>query len=221
MFPLIQAYTSATGFSKEIIKDCITFLPGLLRVGARRESPLATSIFYIIVSFNFDPILRPAYNFTGVVYRGLRLSSDYIRTYKKNQIVVNRPFLSTSQDHRVAESFFSGSDGTKDFRRAQYTNEFLEASLVCTYKISRPQTRALDIGAISEFPGELEILIMPISAFRIIDIDCDLDKSKFHIILEDCDLPSEHDPTPPIIRCDFAEVPGVLLIGSIVAVKTA
>jgi len=188
-------------------------------VNVNPENTLSASIFYLIASFNFDPMLRPKYAFTGRVYRGLKTSADYIRTYKKNELVANRAFISTSRKIEVA-NMFAGFDQSNQFRQAQ-RNNYLQAAVRLTYQIRRPETRAINITNMSMFSTtEQEILLMPISAFRVIDIKSDANGSQFDITLEDCELPSKNDPVAPVVRCDFAEFPNIPFVVPILQVKT-
>jgi hypothetical protein len=219
LFPVITAYTAPFDFDKVMNRHCIDVLPGLLRANGNPENPLAASIFYLIAAFNYDPMLRPKYAFTGRVYRGLKMSLDYIRTYKKNELIANRAFISTSKKIEVA-SIFAGFGQPNQFRQTQSHN-FLQAAVRCTYQIRRPETHAINITNMSAFSeNEEEILLMPISAFRIIDIRTNANGSEFDITLEDCDLPSKQDPIAPIVRCDFAEMPNLPLVMPIIQVKT-
>ncbi len=218
LFPVISAYTAPFDFDKVMNRHCIDILPGLLRANGNPENPLAASIFYLIAAFNYDPMLRPKYAFTGRVYRGMKMSLDYIRTYKKDELVANRAFISTSKRIEVA-NMFAGFDQSKQFRQTQ-SQKFLQAAVRLTYHIRRPETRAINITNMSTFSQtEEEILLMPISAFRIIDIRANANGSIFDISLEDCDLPSKQDPLAPIVRCDFAEFPYLPLIMPIIQVK--
>jgi len=214
---VIKTYTSSANFDKIVNRHCIEVLPGLLRTNGNPENTLTASIFYLIASFNFDPILRPKFAYTGRVYRGLRTSLAYIRTYRKNELVVNRSFVSTSKKLDVA-NIFASFEQQNQFRKAQSSSNFLEAIVRCTYEIRRLQTRAINM---SMFPkDEEEVLLMPLSTFRIVDIKYNINESEFDIFLEDCDLPSKHDPTAPIIRCDFAEISNIQLVVPVFQVKT-
>ncbi len=216
---MITAYTEPINFDKIMNRHCIEILPGLLRVNANPENTLAASIFYLIASFNFDPLLRPKYVYTGRVYRGLRTNLDYIRTYRKNELVVNRPFLSTSKNIDVA-NMFAGVENRNQFRKTQSPSNILEVAVRCTYEIRRLETRAINITNMSTYrKNEEEVLLMPISTFRVVDIKFNADGSIFDIMLEDCDLPSERDPVAPIIRLDFAEIPTIPLVVPILQVR--
>ncbi|UJR17775.1 hypothetical protein I4U23_004673 [Adineta vaga] len=75
-------------------------------------------------------------------------------------------------------------------------------------RTSQPETHAINITNISALGrNEEEVLLMPLSTFRIIDINFDRNQNLYNIALEDCNLPSENDPSAPIIHCDFAETP--------------
>ncbi|CAF0951646.1 unnamed protein product [Adineta steineri] len=207
LFPVITAYTTTLRFDKVVNQHCIEVLPGLLQANGKPGNTLATSIFYLIASFNYDPMLRPNYAYTGRVYRGLTLSLDYIQTYKKGELVVNRPFISTSKEIEVA-NIFAGVGECKHFRKMNSIDKFQQFSVRLTYEINRRETRAISIANMSKFEdAENEILLMPLSTFRIIDIHRHPKQPLYDIKLEDCDLPSKSDPTAPIIHCDFCETP--------------
>lgn len=218
LFPVIEAYTTTLKFDEILNHHCIETLRDLLRVTANPTNTLAASVFYLIASVNFDPMLRPRYAFVGRVYRGLKMSTDYIRTFKKNELVVNQPFVSTSRNIKVA-NIFAGWDQTNRFRRTQ-SNNYLQSAVRLTYLIRSFETQAIDITDMSRSSTtEEEVLLMPISAFRVIDIRSDANAARFDITLEDCELPSKNDPLAPVIRCDFAEFPKLPLIVPIVQVR--
>ena len=181
LFPVIEAYTATLRFDEIINRHCIEMLRSLLRVTVNPQNTLAASIFYLIASLNFDPMLRPKYAFIGHIYRGLRMSADYIRTFKKNELVVNQPFVSTSRNIKVA-NMFAGWDQSNQFRRTQ-SNNYLQAAVRLTYQIRHPETRAIDITDMSMFSTNEEVLLMPISAFRVIDIRSNANGSQFDITL--------------------------------------
>lgn len=204
--PVIRAYTAQFGFDQIIHQHCIEVLSGLLRTSIDPQDTLSSSIFYLIAAFSFDPMLRPKYTVTGRVYRGLTMNSDYIRTFKRNELVVNRIFISTFRNIQLANRSI-GFDQSNQFRLAQ-SRDFLQAAVRITYQIHRPETRAVNITNMSAHSSkEEQILLMPISVFRIIDIRSDTNGLHFDVILEDCELPTKDDPLAPIIRCDFAEFP--------------
>ncbi|CAF0868413.1 unnamed protein product [Rotaria sp. Silwood1] len=210
--PVITAYTAPSIFFFKIVsKHCIEVIPELLRIPFEPQNTLAASIFYLVAACNYDPMLRPKYAYIGHVYRGLRMSLDYFRTYKKDELIVNRPFVSTSKEYNVCD-IFNGYGASSTFRRSYASQTSLEISVRCTYKIRRPETRAIDITKMSVFEHEQEVLLMPISVFRLVSIDVDANENVADIVLEDCDLPSKYDPIASMVRCDFAEFPNTLLV---------
>ena len=205
-FPVIRAYTAPFNFDQIINQHCIEVLPGLLRTSLDPQNTLSSSIFHLIAAFSFDPMLRPKYTFTGRVHRGLTMNADYIRTFKRNELVLNRIFISTFRNIQLANRSI-GFDQSNQFRLRQ-SRDFLQAAVRITYQINRPETRAINITNMSAYsPNEEEILLMPISVFRIVDIRSDANGLHFDVILEDCELPTKDDSLAPIIRCDFAEFP--------------
>lgn len=218
LFPVILAYTSPLNFDQIINQHCIQMIPGLLQTSVNPQDTLSSSIFYFIAALNFDPMLRPRYAFLGRVYRGLTMGADYIRTMKRNEIIVNRIFISTFRNIAVANRSI-GFDQSNQYRRTQ-SRDILQADVRITYQIHRPETRAINITHMSAYSGnEEEILLMPISAFRIIDIRSDANGLHFDVTMEDCELPTKDDPLAPIIRCDFAEFPDRPLLIPPVQVK--
>ncbi|CAF1412142.1 unnamed protein product [Rotaria sordida] len=216
--PLIKAYTAPSiYFFKIVSQHCIEVLPDLLKIPFEPQNTLAASIFYLLAAYNYDPMLRPRYAYIGHVYRGIRMSLDCFLTYKMNELVVNRPFVSTSKDRNIMEQF-SGYGASSVFRRSYSSQTSLEISVRCTYKIRRSETRAIDITKMSVFEYEQEVLLMPISIFRLVSIDHNANENVADIVLEDCDLPSKYDPVAPIVRCDFAEFSNTLLVTPFVQV---
>ena len=77
--------------------------------------------------------------------------------------------------HIVSE-FLAGID---------HSNDHLSA--MCTYEVRNPRT-ALDIHQISLFEHEAEVLLLPYSAFKIMDIQIDRTKSpQVEIRLKECE----------------------------------
>lgn len=72
---------------------------------------------------------------------------------------MNTSFLSTSKDRQVAEFFVREAD---------------KVSVLCIYEIHNKNKRrtALDISRISNFNSEREVLILPLSAFRVKSVTC-------------------------------------------------
>ena len=106
-------------------------------------------------------IRRPRLSSPG---RGLR---GVAPKYKTGEKIMNRSFLSTSKDRRVAENFLN--------------NRVIvdKIAVLCIYMI-KDKRAALDIHSISQFPDEQEVLIVPWMAFVV--------KRKEHNNLMEIDL---------------------------------
>jgi hypothetical protein len=116
---------------------------------------------------------------SGTVYRGMVMSEADILKLVVGSQIMNTTFLSTSKDKDNVE-----------FPREQNQQEF---NVLCTYVINNNNNRrtALDIAYLSSFPGEREVLILPLSAFYVKSITRSLDKPKLIEIVfveEDFDI---------------------------------
>ncbi|UJR21144.1 hypothetical protein I4U23_024243 [Adineta vaga] len=117
-----------------------------------------------------------ALSYTGVTYRGMMVTNDDMKQYKKGTRILTKTFSSSSKQQHVALRFLNNGDTA--------TNRL---STICIYEIRNPRT-ALDIEKISMFQDEEEVLILPYSAFKIIDIKQNSNKSpKIEIQLKECE----------------------------------
>ncbi len=150
------------------------------------------SVGYLASIFIYHPDLR-SLSYTGLTYRGMILSQDDLSVYTVGKRLLNKSFLSTSIDRRVAE-MFAGAGASTNMRR-NLNHDLIQYITFCTYKIKNPNT-ALKIGFISEVPSEQEVLIMPLCAFQIKSIKQNSgDDSNIHIEieLEECDSSFTND----------------------------
>ncbi|CAF1054642.1 unnamed protein product [Adineta steineri] len=99
------------------------------------------------------------YYYRGETYRGMPITFKDLEIYKVGALFVNKAFQSTTKLMDVALEF-SQPDPPTDAKE----------SIVIIYKI-RNRTTALDIGHISYFQGEEEVLMMPGCLFRVEYID--------------------------------------------------
>jgi len=125
------------------------------------------------------------YSFIGRSYRGMTLSNGDIKVYIENTVVINKAFLSTSTDRKVAKQFALPvlSCSEDDGNMTKYP-------ALCTYEVRNHGT-AFDISSISEYPDEKEVLIMPRTAFRVISI-----KKKYSITRQTMILVELHECSP-------------------------
>ncbi|CAF1531996.1 unnamed protein product, partial [Didymodactylos carnosus] len=150
---LIKAYTAETDYYR---KFSIDFASEDLD-----KDWTSSMLQWIVATFYSHPLLG-GFSFQGQTYRGAKMSdSDYKRyhtQYKagKRVTVMNKLFLSTSKDRKVAEEFAIGGNLSKH-------------SVLCKYEIRNDRT-ALDIESVSEYPQEKEVLILPNTTFKVVKI---------------------------------------------------
>lgn len=166
---LLKAYTAETGFYSALNVDLARIEP---------ENLTATenlSRAYYIGIIARHPKLEPL-SYTGVAYRGMLITHDDVKQYKKGTRILTKTFSSSSKELDVALRFLAPKNASDD-----------HFSTLCTYQI-RNQRTALDIENISLFYDEKEVLILPYSAFKIIDIKDNVDKSpRYEIRLKECE----------------------------------
>ncbi|CAF0853725.1 unnamed protein product [Didymodactylos carnosus] len=99
------------------------------------------------------------------VYRGMIITSDDLKPYGKGIKLLNKAFMLTTKDRSVAEDF-----AERDvIHRKSVKDEHIKLQAICTYEIVNDRT-ALDIGKISEYSNEQEVLIGPYSAFIVPEV---------------------------------------------------
>jgi hypothetical protein len=180
---IIKAYTSPTQFYTIVNTHLREFLLRFFRwdYNARHTNTLEKSVGYLVSIFIYHPDLR-SLSYTGLTYRGMILSQHDLSVYTVGKQLLNKSFLSTSIDRRVAE-IFAGIGASTNMRR-NLNHDLIQYITFCTYKIRNPHT-ALKIGLISEVPSEQEVLIMPLCAFQVTSIKQHLgDDSNIHIEIE-------------------------------------
>jgi hypothetical protein len=191
---IVKAYTSMTQFYTIVNNHLREFLLRFFRwdYDARHTNTLEKSVGYLASIFIYHPDLR-SLSYTGLTYRGMKLSRDDLSVYTVGKRLLNKSFLSTSTDRQVAE-MFAGEGASTNMRR-NLNHDLLEHITFCTYKIKNPNT-ALNIGLLSVAPVENEVLIMPLCAFQVKSIKQHLgNDSRIHveIELEECDSSSTTD----------------------------
>ncbi|CAF1226052.1 unnamed protein product [Adineta steineri] len=115
-------------------------------------------------------------SYTGMTYRGMMITEDDIKQYQIGSRILTKTFSSTSKQYNIALRFLNNNHNAND-----------RLSTICVYHI-RNQRTALDIENISLFRDEQEVLILPYSAFKIIDIIQNTTKSAMvEIQLKECE----------------------------------
>ncbi|CAF1593922.1 unnamed protein product [Didymodactylos carnosus] len=100
-----------------------------------------------------------------------------LKQYNKHASVVNKAFMSSSKDRQIAEQF-----ARPDIHRLNQYGEEIKLFAIFTYEICKDCTGFV-IETISEYPQEKEILITPLSTFKIINIQKNNDTTN-HIDVE-------------------------------------
>ena len=98
----------------------------------------------------------------------MRITQNDLDQYLSNQHILNRSFLSTSIDRKVAE-MFAGEGQQSKMRYTPKDHCALQYSCLCQYLIKQNST-AINIQSLSTRPDEKEILIIPFSVFKIMKI---------------------------------------------------
>jgi len=97
-------------------------------------------------------------SYTGMTYRGMMITNDDLNQHKIGTRILTKTFSSTSKQLNIALTFLENNRDAVD-----------RLSTICQYEIRNRRT-ALDIKNMSLFEEEREVLILPYSAFKIIDI---------------------------------------------------
>ncbi|CAF1207315.1 unnamed protein product [Rotaria sordida] len=137
----------------------------------------------------------PQYRYQGLCYCGMRITQNDLDQYLSNQYILNRSFLSTSIDRKVAEMFASES---QQFKMRHTPKDYcaLQYSCLCQYLIKQNST-AINIQSLSTRSNEKEILILPFTVFKVIAIkrnylDNPTASISIEIELEECEDPKDN-----------------------------
>ncbi|CAF0795039.1 unnamed protein product [Adineta ricciae] len=166
---LLKAYTAETGFYSALNID----LAKIHLENLTDESNLSRAYYTGIIAHH--PKFE-TFSFIGTVFRGMMITSDDLKQYKIGTRILTKTFSSTSKQQNIAFGFLNDKH-SRDGR----------LSTICTYEI-RNQRTALDIHQISLFEYEQEVLILPYSAFKIIDLKTNSHNlPKVEITLKECE----------------------------------
>ena len=167
--PLLTAYTAATGFYSLLNVDLAKLQ--VENLTCQENLSLAYYVGIIAGHPKFEEL-----SYIGEVFRGMKITNDDLNQYETGTRILTKSFSSASQDKNVALIFSQTAAGT---------NTHLQ--VICTYEIRNRRT-ALNIQSISEFEEELEVLIMPYSAFKIMDIQrYEQSPNEVEIQLKECE----------------------------------
>ena len=164
---LLRLYTAETGFYRLLNEAIATNASAMDRVKLKESSWAMCFACIVSRDTSLDQLRWAGDGTTIVTYRGMYVSETDLSKYKTGEKIMNRSFLSTSKDRRVAENFLN--------------NRVIvdKLAVLCIYMI-KDKRAALDIHSISQFPDEQEVLIVPWMAFVV--------KRKEHNNLMEIDL---------------------------------
>ena len=179
---IVKAYTSTTQFCAIVNKDLAQYLLKYFRFDNER-GVIEQSAAHLASIFIHRSELR-SMTFIGTVYRGLLLLQSDLDIYTEKKCLLNKSFLSTSKERRIA-LVFGGAENSKNMRTTMEKTP-LQYTALCIYKIKNANT-AIDIADISENPDESEVLIMPLCAFQVQSVRRDEDNNdiQIEIVLEE------------------------------------
>ncbi|CAF4649634.1 unnamed protein product, partial [Rotaria sp. Silwood1] len=168
-FYLLQAYTAETGFYSTLNVHLTQ-----LHLENLTDKENLSKIYYLEIIARHPK--SETLSYTGKAYRGMMITNNDLKQYKIGTRILTKTFSSSSKQWDIASKFLDDD-----------RHKGGQLSTICVYEI-RNQKTALDIQDISLFPYEEEVLILPYSAFKIIDIRIDNDKSpNVEIELKECE----------------------------------
>ncbi|CAF0827947.1 unnamed protein product [Didymodactylos carnosus] len=161
--PIIRAYTLSE-FSRKANEHLANALSQRIQIDPERNSR-TTCAYYLasIITFTSDKELPPT---SFDTYRGIVMTKDEIRKYHRDDIIVNTAIVSTSKDRHVALMF--ASEGVEQsLRRNEKMDRLVQVGVVFRYRFLPGSTRTMVVKHVSEFQEEREVLIRPMSTFKV------------------------------------------------------
>ncbi|CAF3655177.1 unnamed protein product [Rotaria sp. Silwood1] len=187
----IKAYTLTNFFYKVLNKNLALYILEYFDETKTFSSNyrLVNCLVHIVTLLIYHPNL-PQYQYQGICYRGMRITQNDLDQYQLNQHILNRAFLSTSTDRQVA-AMFAGEGQQSKMRYTTKDHCALQYSCLCQYLIKQNST-AINVESLSTRPDEKEVLIIPFSVFKVIEVKRNyLDDStasiSIEIELEECE----------------------------------
>lgn len=152
---LITAYTDDTEFYSRLNRALAT----VHDLDSRDPKQQQLLDFLQIICCHTD---FQQYEVRSTTFRGMQVTRDEFKQYQVGSKILTKTLLSTSVKKDEALLFTAGSSTSEEA-----TNDLV--SCLCTYHIRKTHT-ALDIKDLSIFEGEEEVLVIPYSAFQVVDI---------------------------------------------------
>ncbi|CAF1184889.1 unnamed protein product [Didymodactylos carnosus] len=158
----------------EIQKFCFnlytreTFLYKLInKVLSNRDTTKVNTLGPFCSILNRSFVLLSKYRYTGIVYRGILLSSEQVKLYQQARGIFQQwdSFVSTTKNRNMANI---------------YGNTLFIITIDGLY------VNGLDISSFSNFPEEEEVLIPPGRTFSIDEIKFNTVDDKYHVHISMC-----------------------------------
>ncbi|CAM2712421.1 unnamed protein product [Rotaria socialis] len=150
---LLQAYTAETEFYRVLN---VNLAQAQLDESGSVTLQINKYCSWIVGIIAHHPCLD-RFNFSGKCYRGMSINKSDLEKYKEGTRILTKSFLSSSKDRDVATNF-ADTSASND-----------KISVLCIYDV-RNRRSALHLAEISMFPDEKEVLIMPYTAFKIMEV---------------------------------------------------
>ncbi|CAF1026227.1 unnamed protein product [Adineta steineri] len=167
---LLKAYTAETGFYPKLNLH----IAQLTSENLTDKYIVGRTLYVAIIARH--PKLETL-SYTGITYRSMIITSNDLEQCKIDTRILIKTFFSTSKQMNIVLRFLHNNVDIDD-----------RLSVICEYEILNQRT-ALDIQYISLFEGEQEVLILPYSIFKIVDIKIDENNSpQVEIKLKECKL---------------------------------
>ncbi|CAF3615526.1 unnamed protein product, partial [Rotaria socialis] len=170
---LLEAYTAETEFYGVLNRNLAqATLDGTEPIKININQNCAAIVGIIVHHSLLDGL-----NFHGKSYRGMTIDRSELEKYKKGTRILTKSFLSSSQNPKVATGFAKSSAVSSTIR------------VLCIYDI-RNRRSGLNLEEISKFAKEQEVLIMPYTAFKIMEVthlDNHANDIKAEIKLKECE----------------------------------
>ncbi|CAF1680892.1 unnamed protein product [Rotaria magnacalcarata] len=109
---------------------------------------------YIFASIIINHPEFRQYQYAGITFRGMKITTKDLEEYDCSNIVMTRSFLSTSKNRFIAELFLD----CESYKT--------HPPVICIYKVINPRS-SLAIETISKVKDEEEVLIIPFTVFEV------------------------------------------------------
>ncbi|CAF3589902.1 unnamed protein product [Rotaria socialis] len=163
-------------FEKFVNKHCIISLLCIYTLPSPVMSTIIRDNFvsYATLIYMNLKTMKPNRSYQGRSYRAALVTSRDMINYRaamlKGNLVETRLFSSTSENRRVAETFTIGGQSCDSHSATiifDFTKRPCETALDLTFR------RHDNVKVATVVPDEEEVLVLPFTLFRVIDIDAD------------------------------------------------